>query len=133
MKHPHADVLIAIAENVEAIDDFEIKADESVNWDDLIGYSEWLHRPEKWSVRRQQKTIKVNGFDVPEPCRVMPEIDSIYYIAAPSAKDMFSYTECREDIVDRQFIDRGLIHLTKEAAIAHAKAMLGIDPNEADK
>lgn len=32
------------------------------------------------------------------------------------------------DVCDTRWLPRGILHSTKEAAVAHAKAMLGIDP-----
>lgn len=78
------------------------------------------------------KTITVNGFEILAPVRVELNDNEYYYIPSPTNfnKDVFS--ECfvwDSDNSDKMFLERGLIHLTKENATAHAKAMLGIDPN----
>lgn len=75
------------------------------------------------------KTIKVNGFDVPAPMSEAPEDGKKFFIADTNL-DLFCYSQYwSSDKEDFKFLTRGLIHSTKSAAIAHAKAMLGIDPN----
>lgn len=75
------------------------------------------------------KTIKVNGFDVPAPMSEAPEIDSKYFVIDLLDKELFSDIEWEGDCKDFQWLQKGIVHSTKSAAIAHAKAMLGINPN----
>jgi hypothetical protein len=132
MEHPHAWVLRAIADG-EPISDFECvnrswKGEEE--WEPATEYSGWVFYPDGWQVRRKQKTIKVNGFDVPEPVSKAAypnELSTVFwpYLTYESLWDsaMPSNTEAK------LAVQRGIAHLAKENAIAHAKAMLGIDPN----
>ncbi len=76
--------------------------------------------------RIEPKTILVNGFEVPEPMREAPEEGVPYFIASVSG-EVFSYIVTWERS-HSNWLERGICHLTKEAAITHAKAMLGIDP-----
>ena len=76
-----------------------------------------------------QKTIKVNGFDVPAPMSEAPMIDGGYFTPQTGYEVFYCENKWRSDVYDHRFLSRGLVHLTKSAAIAHAKAMLGIDPN----
>lgn len=80
--------------------------------------------------RVKPKTILVNGFEVPEPMRETLQNNDVYFIANPVRDEFFEYCYCGGDMYDDLWLSRGLCHSTKEAAIAHAKAMLGIDPNE---
>lgn len=78
-----------------------------------------------------KKTITVNGFKVPEPERERLNDRDEYFLASPSRTEFFEsywWKSANSDSILR--LSRGLIHLTKEAAIAHAKAMLGINPDE---
>ena len=78
------------------------------------------------------KTIKVNGFEVPEPVKEELILGQYYFIPSPTnfeVNDLFEDFSWDSDRHDKSFLDRGIIHLTKENAIAHAKAMLGINPN----
>lgn len=75
------------------------------------------------------KTIKVNGFDVPAPMSEAPMIGDEYYTPQTGYEVFYCKNSWRCDKFDSRFLSRGLIHSTESAAVAHAKAMLGIDPN----
>ena len=83
--------------------------------------------------RIKPRTITVNGFEVPEPVREAPEIGSRYWIATTTSHALSGDAVWNADIADLLWLSRGICHTTKEAAIAHAKAMLGIDPNSDSK
>jgi hypothetical protein len=128
MEHPHAWVLRAIADG-EPQSNFEVQNHNWAQWENAIEWAGWIHEPGYWQVRRKQKTIKVNGFDVPAPVR---DIDDQQQCYVPDITDVsmvfgFNFSEASSWRVTCR--DRGLIHLTKENAIAHAKAILGINPN----
>lgn len=78
------------------------------------------------------KTIKVNGFDVPAPMSEAPMIDGGYFTPQTGFEVFYCENKWRSDVYDHRFLSRGLVHATKSAAIAHAKAMLGINPNPAN-
>lgn len=78
------------------------------------------------------KTIKVNGFDVPAPMSEAPEIGDEYFTPQTGYADFYCANKWICDGYDHRFLSRGLVHATESAAIAHAKAMLGIDPNESN-
>ena len=75
-------------------------------------------------------TIKVNGFDVPEPMLEAPAGGDIYFLPHPISSGMYTYTVWDGSATDIERLSRNICHTTKEAAIIHAKAMLGIDPYE---
>ncbi len=76
--------------------------------------------------------VVCNEFVIEAPLERIPNECASYYMAAPTESDMYEcvrigvHTPYR--CCPRTALNRGLLHLTKEAAIAHAKAMLGIDP-----
>ena len=130
MKHPHAELFIAIADG-ESIDDFEAKREESKSF---IPAVQWIKsivlRPERVTVRRKQKTITVKGFQVPEPCKEIPVIGNLY---APSLFATHGYAYIGQafsgDANITNALKNGVLHTSQAAAAAHAKALLGIDPN----
>jgi hypothetical protein len=132
-EHPHAWALREIADGAP-ISDYEVQhtkwiEGEGDRWDNALNWNSWISLdPENWQVRRKQKTITVNGFEVPEPVRKALKKGVGYWIAFPSIPELAWDFQWDGDIYDRHRLNHGLIHLTKEAAIAHAKAMLGIDP-----
>lgn len=75
------------------------------------------------------KTMLVNGFEVPEPMRLAPRYRSKCYSPGVNNDNFVLEDHWIGDDLCHRRLSRGLIHSTKEAAIAHAKAMLNIDPN----
>ena len=130
MKHPHAELFIAIA-NGEGCDAFECLDSDSDEW---APASVWLvsiaRNPSNWKVRRKAKTITVNGFQVPEPCKEIPVIGNLY---APSLFATHGYAYIGQafsgDANITNALKNGVLHTKPEAAAAHGKALLGIDPN----
>lgn len=128
-EHKHASVLRAIANGV-SIDEFEVKAEPwpDADWENMSDhgtYTAWISSPGKWEIRRKPQHIIVNGFKVPKPLDVMPKatvywphttVNEMYDSASPSHNEAINA------------LTRNCAHLTKEAAISHCKAMLGIDP-----
>ena len=85
--------------------------------------------PNKYRIKPEEpKTIKVNGFDVPEPMREAPVEGVRYYVASTQSREWYLSRTWGGWELDLRCLQRGLVYSTKEAAVAHAKAMLGIDP-----
>lgn len=80
--------------------------------------------------RIKPKMILVNGFEVSEPMREAVDYGKSVFVSAPSESSLYSQKTWQDTGYHYKLLHRGLCHSTKEAAIAHAKAMLGIDPNE---
>ena len=96
------------------------------NW--YTSQGTFMH-PVKYRIKPEEpKTIKVNGFDVPEPMRDEPAENATYAVAQPSEGDYYNEFSWGGCPLETNWLQRGLLHSTKEAAVAHAKAMLGIDP-----
>lgn len=127
-KHIHHDMIVAWAKNPKLEVQFKSKidkycwyTDEQPGWD--IDY-EYRFKPE------EPKLLTIIGADgkarsYPEPCKEKPKYDTIYYY--PSTTDMAHCSNWWDDCVDNEWFNYGIVHLTKEAAELHAKAMLGID------
>lgn len=79
--------------------------------------------------RIKPRTIKVNGFEITAPMSEAPKEGVEFFVASPAAEEFHAYFEWEREESDTDWLSRGICHATKEAAIAHAKAMLGIDPN----
>lgn len=130
-EHKHAEFLRAIADG-ESFDNFEIHMSnwQETEWTEFGAYylssTSWLACPGDWKIRRKQQFIEVNGFKVPEPLTVAPEGD--FFMADITIRDLYGRYTWNNDEVDKLWLSRGILHSTKENAIAHAKAMLCIDP-----
>lgn len=97
----------------------------------IDGGAEYAFLLGKASFKPIIKTIKVNGFDVPAPMSEAPEHRQMVYLASSAHIDFNLDFTWQDDEAAVRWLSRGLIHSTKSAAIAHAKAMLGINPNPA--
>ena len=96
------------------------------NW--YTSQGAFMH-PNKYRVKPEEpKTIKVNGFDVPEPMREAPAKAARYYVASTQSREWYLSRTWGGWELDLRCLRRGLVYATAEAAVAHAKAMLGIDP-----
>lgn len=72
--------------------------------------------------RIKPETIDINGHEVPAPLRVAPKIGDLVYVP-----NVFTVQLCQWmtwDGAPSEFLDRGIFHSSKEAAIAHARALL---------
>lgn len=81
--------------------------------------------------RRKQETININGHNVPKPLKIddIEGSNMTYYV--PSFSYVTNYVELSDKGSDiRYFAKKGLLHKTKEAAIAHAKALLSFTEQE---
>lgn len=120
--HPHADLMAKAAEiaktNKEWHRHFECKgsADIWVDMPENTGFCDW------GEYRLKPRFIDINGHQVPEPVREPLEDDQEYWITdiryAPS---VFNW---ENNDADYRWLERGIIHLTKEAAESHSSALL---------
>ena len=72
------------------------------------------------------KTIRIGEYDVPEPVREPLEKDTEYWIAHFSLAELADSFKWYSDKFDNRVLKNGLIHLTKEAAVIHAKALMSL-------
>ena len=70
--------------------------------------------------RRKQKVILINGYEVPEPQRVPLKDGEEYWTLTLSRVIRLRWFN---DEDDRDFLKRGIVHLTKEAAEKHREAI----------
>lgn len=76
--------------------------------------------------RLKPRTITVNGREVQAGEETAPVNDQTYWIPMLSSDTLITEIKWDGDRFDKRDLRRGLVHLTKEAAIAHARAMLNI-------
>ena len=101
-------------------------------WECFVDGHWWeAYAPLIWSVNTIYRakpapapTIIVKGIEVPEPVREALEVGQGYWVADVITTELSLSIRWYGDKNDRERLDRGLIHLTEEAAVAHAKAML---------
>jgi hypothetical protein len=124
MEHQYAKILRAIADG------------KVVQWVDLSG--EWHNSnvetilrhisagnypPSRYRVK--PATITINGVEVPEPVREALEHGQEYWVVNPLNGGGFNGGVWDENnIFCVNWLKRGLIHLTKESAEQHARALI---------
>lgn len=85
--------------------------------------------PKNYRIKPATRTI--NGFEVPAPVRDgLSMANATYCVPVINEEELYGVYDWDDDGIDERYLTRGLVFLTKEAAIANAKAMLGIDPKE---
>lgn len=125
-KHKHAENMMAYAqdamETVTPWERWEYYGGMKDLWHPVRGHPRWS---ELTQYRRKPRTININGFDVPEPVREPLKYGVAYYIpdigGYPSKYGSFLWSG---DIYNTICLNRGMIHLTQEAAEIHARAIL---------
>jgi len=123
MKHPHAELMLQYAQDAMETDfpcdRWQYKS--GGNWQPCINNPLW-HKTHQY--RRKPKTININGIEVPEPERKALEDETKYFV--PNLDGGFRSVEYRwnNDSTDYRLLSLGLVHKTKEAAIAHTDALL---------
>jgi hypothetical protein len=79
--------------------------------------------------RRKPKTITINGIEVPEPYRGEMKAGQPYYTpelyeCGDDYRELYFALQWRDTLYDNAAMKKGLVHLTKEAAIKHAEALI---------
>ena len=128
--HPHAELMMEYAKIAQTTDKpwehFEVWQNDSCVWKAIhlplrfYSHMEYRLKPEP------PKTIRIGEYDVPEPVREPLEKDTEYWIAHFSLAELANRFKWYSDEFDKRVLKNGLIHLTKEAAVIHAKALLSL-------
>lgn len=92
----------------------------------------YMTRPD-FEVRIKPDVIVVNGIEVPAPERVPPKVNTTYFFPVLSsavlyAEDRWEENGHLEGNMDKRMLDRGLVFLAPEHAVAMAKALLAHKP-----
>ena len=122
--YPYADILRAIADGKEI--EYRSYTGEWCEIDNASALG-LLAVATNTDFRVKREVILINGIEVPRPCSSPLAPETIYYIPYLEAKEI----DCRwtslswaNDSYDFHMLKLGLLHLTKEAAVKHAEALL---------
>jgi len=132
MKHIHAEKMMEYAQDAMETDEpwerWEFCTKVNPDWPTLGSHPSWSTDV---GYRRKPRTIKINGHEVPEPVQEPLKENDRYYLPELTAVDLWAQSKWRGDVSDAQWLKSGVIHLTQEAAIAHAKALLSFTEKQA--
>ena len=126
MKHKHAELMLAYAQDAQKTDkpwllwEFRYNDDK---WLPLEDNPWWAYLVE---YRRKIKTIRINGYDVPEPLKVKPNKGEKYYCVSFREESNVDDYPWNDDTVDNQLFSKGMVHLNYEAAELHASALISL-------
>lgn len=80
--------------------------------------------------RLKPRTRMLNGFEVPAPMDVMPDVGSRYWVIDACDINGSDDIIFSNDAADQRAFNRGFMFATREDAIANFKAICGEDPNK---
>jgi hypothetical protein len=125
----HREVLEALLAGETLVDLKDDKITRRLEGDSIIdqnSISEDAIALEDWKIK--PKTISINGFEVPEPVKEPLPVGKRFFIpnlaVTHPQSTLSSFTFWSGVEADMIWLQRGLIHLTEEAAIEHAKVLL---------
>ena len=130
--HIHAALMLQYAQDAATTDKpwemWEFHCDEHEKWTVLTGNPEWDYDTR---YRRKPRTIRIGEIDIPEPVREPLQHGEKYFVPYISSGDLscgiFTW---RFDEQDKEMMRNGIIHITEEAALAHAKALIALTAKE---
>lgn len=134
MEHPYAQVLRWIADGEKM--EMQMLPYVANVWD-FIAVADLLEAigeggalpPDRY--RRKPRTIDINGHEVPEPMRVAPAEGADYFTVNMEDGDVDSWRlQWQSGTSDMRRFKAGLCHATREAAEAHARALLSFTTQE---
>lgn len=116
--------------------DVEVKFGEHYEWGNVLPNRmllEELIDPEH-QFRLSQEMITIGDVSFPKPESEPPELGTEYWIAEASYEYYATTIPILwgDDSQDRIFLKRGFVHLTRENAIAHAKALIKLSGGECE-
>lgn len=123
-KHIHAELMAQYAQDAMETDtpwDRWEFMDGNIDWTALVRNPAW---DECSMYRRKPRTLNINGYEVPEPVRKPITMHDPYYIPQLGGAELCCMRAWCDKIDDYQRLEKGIIHLTPEAAIAHTNALL---------
>ena len=127
--HPHAELMMEYAKIARTTDKpwthFEVWQNDSRVWK-AIHLPVRFYSHMEYRLKPESKTIRIGEYDVPEPVREPLENGTTCWYPKLSNIDLIDgYIWCNDD-TDVRMLSNGLIHLTAEAAKAHAEALLSL-------
>ena len=130
--HKHAALMLQYAQDAAETDkpwerwEVRIAADVQPNavFEMLYSHPKWYTNNE---YRRKPQVIRVGRHEFPKPINFTPKIDTIYWIIRLQAKGYAPDDLIwRGDAMDASLLANHMIHLSREAAQAHADVLNAI-------
>lgn len=123
-KHKHYDLIVAWAENPRQ----KVWYKGSDDWRPVEISPSWRYEYD-WHIGEHppKRKIMIGDVEIDAPETVAPDYGTDYFVADPSDELYVGVAlDWDGDDYDIQVLKCGLVHLNKEAAIAHAKALIKV-------
>lgn len=117
-EHKYADIFKALGENKTIEGRYQGDA-----WVEILEPWKVFGNP-KWELRVRVPMVLINGIAVPEPVQEPLKRGQTYYFVSLASTELAVEEVWTDDDLDNLRLERVLIQLTKEGAIAQAEAML---------
>ncbi|MDE9455421.1 hypothetical protein [Xenorhabdus bovienii] len=133
-KHVHADLMMECAKLAQETDRPETYFQYRYRPEHNLYDDKWREIPcvsflwcSQYEYRLKPRTIRIGNIDVPEPVRVVLESEQEYYYPTILSDDgLYGNGIWWGDAYDVVKLNRGLIHLDRESAEIHAKALISL-------
>ena len=76
--------------------------------------------------RFKPRTIRIGDMEAPEPMRVAPIGGEVYWVVDLMAQELCTELAWNGADPERRWLSIGVCHVTKKAAIQHAKALIAL-------
>lgn len=121
--HPHAEAMAQYARDAVETDTpwRRWQVDSGNGWRPCQSSPRWVR---SCRYRRKPRTITINGHEVPEPMREPPEEGTKYFVPCVYHQCGFRQTVWTGGCTRHRHLLKGIVHLTWQAAQAHADALL---------
>lgn len=99
-----------------------------------ISIANIINHNKNFIFRLAQEKITIGGMSFPKPESKAPELGTKYWTPNPF-EDVFEREQplyWQNDRFDNQCLQKGMLHLSKENAIAHAKALIELSGGNVD-
>lgn len=120
--HPKADILRAIADG-KPVQMRSTKNYEDNEWWEPSAVLQYIDDKSK-EFRIKPETMTLSGHEFPAPVREPLPVGTLYWQANIGSNELETAWKWSDHDVDKFLLRRALIQLTKEGAIAQAKAMI---------
>ena len=102
-------------------------SDDAVRWTPCDYHPDW---DTSMQYRHRPRTININGFEVPEPLRELPNSGKVFLARLSVVQPiLIQLHESNRKLVE-SWLGFGLLHETREAAYVHMKALRSFTQNE---
>lgn len=123
-RHKHADLIKSWLDG----HDVQYRHKDQTSWRN-VGYVSDFAFPDGYEFRLKPETFPIGEWEAPIPVSHIPPVGTKYYTPDLLASGFVYQYTWRGDAIDERALLRGFLHLTKEAAFQHGRALAAFSEN----